>query len=185
MTKVDLMIEVWEALDCESVGRAELERVQKELIETLGEGAVESPASIARTLADEGAVLRHPEVLKCDFDWRERRLGANQSDAQLDFSSLAAAISSFAEVEQRRLDATDNSEEHVRLRKILTDARQETQLAAQSRLLSIEQRNEAREISEWIAVWLRSPQLFADWLDLRMRSAQFRKTFSERSTNSH
>ena len=59
-TKRDLIIEVWEALDCESVGARELEQIQQVLAEELGLGAVESPGSIARVVADVGAALRHP-----------------------------------------------------------------------------------------------------------------------------
>ena len=66
-TKQDLVIEVWEALDCESVGARELEQIQEALRERFGEGALASPAAIARMVADEGAVLRHPEVCECDL----------------------------------------------------------------------------------------------------------------------
>ena len=73
-TKRDLIIEVWEALDCESVGARELEQIQRVLSETLGAGAIESPAAIARVVADEGAALRHPEVFECDFKLEGGRL---------------------------------------------------------------------------------------------------------------
>ena len=69
-TKAELIIEVWEHLDCESVGAKELEAIQRAVRDRFGAGAVASPASIARTLADEGAVLRHPEVIECDASWR-------------------------------------------------------------------------------------------------------------------
>jgi hypothetical protein len=51
-TKRDLIIEVWEALDCESVGTDELEQIQQVLRQRFGAGAVESPAAIARVVAD-------------------------------------------------------------------------------------------------------------------------------------
>ena len=40
-TKRDLIIEVWEALDCESVGARELDQIQQVLRKELGAGAVE------------------------------------------------------------------------------------------------------------------------------------------------
>src|SRR6266852_484964 len=75
-TRRDLLIEVWEALDCESVGARELEQIQQVLHEKLGAGAIESPATIARVVADEGAALRHPEVFESDLKWREGKLAA-------------------------------------------------------------------------------------------------------------
>ena len=55
-TKTDLIIEVWEKLDCESVGAAEISAIETVVLERFGDGAVESPMIIARILADEGAV---------------------------------------------------------------------------------------------------------------------------------
>src|SRR6266446_7946862 len=89
-TKEDLIVEVWEQLDCDSVGAAELEQIQKAIRERFGEGAVDSPASIARLLADEGAILRHPEVLECDADWRVRASAVSELPA-VNFEGLEAA----------------------------------------------------------------------------------------------
>ena len=63
-TKIDLIIEVWEKLDCESVGAAEIEAIEEAVSARFGEAAVESPMRIARILADEGAALRHAEIMQ-------------------------------------------------------------------------------------------------------------------------
>src|SRR3982750_2752266 len=63
-TKNDLIIEVWEKLDCESVGAAEVEAIEIVLNEQFGPGAVDSPMEIARAVADEGADLRHSELME-------------------------------------------------------------------------------------------------------------------------
>src|SRR6185437_9587970 len=94
-TRRDLIIEVWEYLDCESVGAHELEQIQQALRERFGEGALESPASIARTVADEGAVLRHPEVFDCDLQWRRRNLDGLDFPSSLDLSNVATAFESM------------------------------------------------------------------------------------------
>src|SRR6266550_2095800 len=87
-TKRELIIEVWEALDCESVGAHELEQIQQALVEKFGAGALESPAAIARTVADEGAVLRHPEVFDYDARWREQLISSTLPLESLCFASL-------------------------------------------------------------------------------------------------
>ena len=61
-TKNDLMIEVWETLDCENVGAKEIIAIEKAVRERFGEAAVDSPMVIARLLADEGAELRSEEA---------------------------------------------------------------------------------------------------------------------------
>lgn len=178
-TKRDLIIEVWEALDCESVGAREIDQIQQVLHEKLGAGAIESPASIARVVADEGAALRHPEVFEFDLKWREGKL--NGTISSFDFSSLQTALESFSAVESRRRELEEQKNEAAlqRLREVITGARQDSLLIARSKIVAAPQRAEAKEIAEWLRVWLVAPELFRDWLDLRMRSAEFRKKFGD------
>lgn len=175
-TKRDLIIEVWEALDCESVGARELELIQQALYEALGAGAVESPAAIARVVADEGAMLRHPEVFETDLKWRA---GKTTALGHLDFSSLKSALESFGTVEIRRreLEQTKDRAGLQQLSEAIAAARQDSLLLARSKILAQHERVEAKEVAEWLRVWLVAPELFRDWLELRMRSAEFRKRF--------
>src|ERR1044071_1663753 len=176
-TRHDLIIEVWEALDCESVGGHELTQIQEVLGEKFGLGGVESPAAIARVVADEGAALRHPEVFECDLRWRQERLLA-EAEA-LDFSTLAAALDSFRVIEERRHELQrENDEARLsQLRETINAAQQNCLLVGHSKVIPAKQREEAKEIAEWLRVWLLTPDLFRDWLDLRMRSDEFQKRF--------
>lgn len=178
-TKRDLIIEVWEALDCESVGARELEEIQQALCERFGDGALESPASIARTVADEGAVLRHPEIFDYDSKWRERKLAGQSLVNELDFSSMSDALESLARLDDIRRDFQANSHEKglAQLHVAIAGARKDCLLIARSKILDHSQREQAKEISKWLTVWLQSPELFSDWLDLRRRSPEFRKSF--------
>ena len=177
-TRQELIIEVWEALDCESVGERELLAIQDELRLTLGAGAVESPAAIARIVADEGAVLRHPEILHCDTQWRTRSL-ALISPQQLDFSSLPAAAASLRKINELLLRAQAGSNEQREIRAVALQAGREAQLVARSRIVAEQDRKVAREVVEWIRVWLQQPELFDDWVSLRQRSPEYRKKFGE------
>jgi hypothetical protein len=196
-TKNDLIIEVWEALDCESVGARELEQIQAVLREKFGEGATESPAAIARAVADEGAELRHPEVFECDLKWRKQRMTRSVLKEGLAFSDLASAFESVVKIEEERLQVqtnlhegkgekrkgetgTNNIAAELReLREVVIAARGESLLRARSKILSEGQRRQAKEISEWLTVWLQAPELFSDWLDLRRRSPEFHRNFPD------
>lgn len=172
-SKQELIIEVWEALDCESVGCRELEEIQKALHQRFGPGGSESPAAIARLVADEGAVLRHPEVLECDSKWRLQNLQSGSFELELDFSDFDKAGASFAALETVPLT------EAARLREVITNARQHQILVSRSKIVPALERERAKEISQWLLVWLQSPQLFPDWLSLRLRSAEFRNKFPD------
>lgn len=178
-TRQDLIIEVWEALDCESVGARELEHIQHALSKKFGEGALESPAAIARQVAQEGAVLRHSEVFACDFKWRNQNLAKRSFRDALDFSDLSSAFASVVKVEQRRLQfqAANDANGLKELREVITAARRDLSLQAHSKIIAKDVREQLQEISQWLATWLQSPALFSDWLDLRRRSPEYRKKF--------
>jgi hypothetical protein len=191
-TRRDLIIEVWEALDCESVGARELEQIQRALGEKFGEGALESPAAIARTVADEGAVLRHPEVFDCDVKWRKQRLEKTRFGNELDFSDLSSAFESVVKIEEARLQlqtklhggtgekvARSKNAQSRELRDTVIAAREELLLRGRSKILDDDQRRQAKEISDWLRIWLQAPELFSDWLDLRRRSPEYREKFPE------
>jgi hypothetical protein len=174
-TRRDLIIEVWEALDCESVGAHELNEIQKVTRDKFGAGSVDSPASIARTLADEGAVLRHPEVLTLDTEWRERELSELISPDELNFSGLAEAESSINKLDALRRKFQSNNEQQQlgRLREMTLKAKQDALILARSKAVERQQRLEAKEIAQWLTIWLQSPDVFEDWLSLRQRSPEF------------
>ena len=177
-TRRDLIIEVWEHLDCESVGAHELEKIQEALREKFGEGALESPAAIARAVADEGAVLRHPEVFDCDAKWRRRNMDPLGFHKVLDFSSLSSAFQSIVKIEEKRLALqTDDTGILTQLQSIVMSARKHSLLRARSRIIDPGQREEAKEVSQWLTIWLQAPELFSDWLDLRRRSPEFLQKF--------
>src|SRR5713226_3997679 len=73
-TKRELIITAWDDLGRIRVGASELRKIQSSIHDQFGAGAVESPAAIARVLADEGAELRHPEVIEFDARWREAKI---------------------------------------------------------------------------------------------------------------
>ena len=182
--KRDLIIEVWEYLDCESVGASELEQIQQALTQKFGAGALTSPASIARIVADEGAVLRHPEVFQCDVNWREQNLKRWEFREGLNFSDFSSAFESVVKLEEKRLQLQIGNEATGatglrELREIVAAARKDSLLQARSKILDSSVREQLKEISEWLSVWLQAPELFSDWLDLRRRSPEYKKRFPE------
>lgn len=182
-TKQDLIIEVWESLDCESVGAHELEQVQEVVRQNFGAGGVDSPASIARTLADEGAVLRHPEVLSLDTEWRERELSAFGSSDEFDFSGLLEASASIKKLDtlRRKFEEYSEQQQLPRLREMALKFKQEALGIVRSKTVQRRKRTEAAEIAQWLTVWLQEPQIFEDWLSLRQRSPAFVREFGSDS----
>src|SRR5688500_35127 len=82
----------------ETVGASELEEIQQAVSERFG--GVTGPASIARTLADHGVRLGHPEILAADARWRERQQLFIPED--LTFRTLDEAIAFIEKIDRLR-----------------------------------------------------------------------------------
>ena len=164
-----MILELWEECECESAGESELIRIQKALSDDLG--VAQSPASIARTLADHQVRLRHPEVLAADSKWREDQISKWPDLRQFDFETVENAISSIKRLEtlRRRFTAEAND---TGLQIVVEQAR-ELKLE-----LTRKRTDLGQELVQWLAIWLQNPEIFENWLDLRQNSPEFRQRFS-------
>lgn len=161
-TREQFIVEVWEGLGKEVVGASELNLIRNVLVARFG--SAPSPASIARVLADHGAPLRHPEILQADASWREKQLLFTAEDLEL--ASIEAALRLIKKVQQFESDPP--MREH--LRQAVRSLKSELDLLSSRSQL-------AAEVAEWLTVWLQNPQIFAEWLDLRQNTAEFRNRF--------
>ena len=186
-SKQEFIVAEWHRLGEKAIGRKELRAIQRGLHKKFGDEGIESPAKIARVLADEGAELRHPEVIEFDAKWREEKIEKETSEFKglerfrdAKPVRLHEAESLIKKLEQTR-QSSERNENKVnvqRLREIAIDVRQTAETLANDSTLTQRQRDEQAEIAQWLAVWLQTPNLFDDWLDLRRRSPDFRNKFS-------
>jgi hypothetical protein len=178
-TKNDLMIEVWEALDCESIGAKEIAAIEDAVRERFGASAVETPMKIARLLADEGAELRHAEILELDV---ERRL-ESPYDAMFrnilkfsDFRQTAASIRHLENLRQKF--AREKDKEGLRLvRETALKGKSRAAMIAKNPKVDEKKRAEKAEIAQWFTIWLQSPEIFENWIELRRNSKDFKNKF--------
>jgi hypothetical protein len=180
-TKHDLMIEVWEHLDCETVGASELEAIAEAVRGRFGEGADESPAVVARLLADEGAELRHAEVLEADARWRAVDPYEPMFRNVLKFSNFEEAAASIKRLDnlRRQFGRKKDKEGLRRVQETVLKGKQRAQMIARNPSVNERKRAEKEEIAEWFTVWLRQPDIFEDWLHLRRRTKDFRARFGD------
>lgn len=190
-TKRELIITAWDDLGRIMVGASELRKIQSLIRDQFGAGAVESPAVIARVLADEGADLRHPEVIEFDARWREAEIKSNaRGFAGFDGGpggkplrlKQAEALIKRLERMRARLEQTGDKAASQRARDKAVKAREVAQSLAKNRTLDQVVRAEQTEIVEWLAVWIQTPKLFTEWLELRRRSPDFREKFSPKNS---
>jgi len=185
----ELIVSAWRALveisSETSVGAYELIAIQRAIAEAVPEDDIPSPASIARELAAEGAQLRHPEVIECDAAWRGarwereaerfKRLDNLVSDKPL---TLERAEELIAELDRLRQEfaSTNDDEGLARLKEIAVSVQLRSESLAKSGKEAFTLA-EQTEIAAWLKVWMQTPAIFSDWLELRKRSAEFGRKF--------
>jgi|SRR5262252_7329703 len=184
----EIIVSLWREFGSPAVGASELTRLHDALAEIFARDKVPSPARIARELAQEGAALRHPEIIESDARWREAqiadRLNAFQSLRLLQTGvplQLNQAAAIIAELEEQRGRFLNTSDE-VALAEVKTLGREAREVAknrSMDSLLSAADREVQAEISEWFRVWLETPNLFSQWLELRRSSEAFKQKFSD------
>ena len=180
-TKHDLIIEVWEKLDCENVGAVEIEAIEEAVRGRFGDAAVESPMSIARLLADEGAALRHSEIM----DLWVRRFTDQPHEAELrnlikttDLDSVERSIRRAENL--RKKFVIENDKDGLRqLREEVVDVKSRLQRESRDKKLQMPVRQMDTEMAEWLTLWLQSPEIFDSWIKLRKNSGEFKKRFGE------
>ena len=187
-TKRDLVVATWQSLGCPSVGSRELSGIQKVIADRFS--VVDSPAAIARLLADEGAELRHPEIIEFDARWREVQIAKDAADFSVFDRFDAAKALRLKQAEtlirkleklRKRFERGGDAQALRSLKDEAVNARQTVQSLAKREELNQRVRGEQVEIAEWLSVWIRTPMLFEEWLELRQRSTDFQQRFLRHS----
>lgn len=177
--KNDLIIEVWEKLDCENVGAAEIEAIEEVVRDQYGQAAVDSPMQIARLLADEGAELRHSEIMELYIARVSKRPYEAAFRNVLDISGLRSALFSIRNLESlRQKYARDNDKEGLRLvRETALEGKRNAAETAERTQIDAVTRQINAEIVSWFTIWLQTPDVFDNWIDLRQRTREFMDMF--------
>jgi hypothetical protein len=179
-TKHDLIIEVWEKLDCESVGAQEIGAILEAVRARFGDAAADSPMRIARLLADEGAALRHAEIMEFWVSSHGERSHGPEFRNLVNTNDLDAAARSIRNIENlRRKFVAHSDREGLRaLREEVLDAKADLIKRAANHHPDMVKRAEFIEIAEWLTIWLQSPEIFENWIALRRNSSEFKKRFN-------
>jgi hypothetical protein len=176
------IVELWVQLGKPAVDERLLKTIQARLAAGI-ENHDLGPAAMARMLADEGAELKHPEIIEADAEWRRVGIGTNAKElARLSSPqvlSLTTAEKFIDELEQLRKqhELAEDRQALAQVRTAGSESRRLAESIAANRLADETVRVEQAEIAEWLKLWLQAPALFKDWLELRKRSDEYRARF--------
>jgi len=96
----------------------------------------------------------------------------------LSFSTFAAAEETLRRIEILRCkyrSASDKKGEEY-CRRVVALGRRRAESISRNRRVDPRTRAQKREIADWFRIWLETPELFADWLQMRKKTEAFTRT---------
>ncbi len=175
-----LILDCWREQRLETAGFRELRRIQNDLRQRIAPSRPPSLSYISAVLREAGARVDYEDrYADPAIPERYRRL-----EGVLHFHDLRAAEDAIRALDAAWRDyrAASDREGAELARKLMLRGRQRAESLAASLRVDPAKRREKREVASWFAVWLESPDLFFDWLELRKRSDEFREHFAGTAT---
>ena len=158
----DIILEVYDREAMGEVGAAEILLMIAELGNALGPGGVLDPAEVARILSDEGLPVRLDEV----FSMTSRDEEYEQLfDGIVRIDTLEKAEQTIQQIDIIFREFRDRKDERG-----MRFARKVAMSAKSAALASSDTNPMGIEIAEWFTIWLQTPDIFHDWLEVRKAS---------------
>lgn len=175
-SKKRVILEFCKAMQCDSVGPAEIQAIEVELRRRLGPDRRTSPSYIASVLREAGKQVEYQDRYS---DPVMPEPYASRLKGLLHFSDLASAETSLQQLHAiyQEYRASGDRVGTELVRRLIQKGRWRAESLAVSPRVSPAKRQEKQEIAHWFHVWLETPDLFFDWLELRKASEEFRKLF--------
>ena len=175
-TKQEMVLEIYDREAMGEVTAREIGIINQALIAEYGEGGAMQPAEIARILNLEELPVRFDQIFRMD--------SPTEKYESLFRGLTACDTLDKAEATLRRIDelfrefqlAGDRT--GVRFaRSAALRLKQQTAALSQSPKLTDRQRDEMGEVTQWLVIWLQTPGMFAQWLELRKATTAYKSLF--------
>lgn len=175
-SKKQMILEIYAAKKLQAAGSAELQSIKQELLQRLGEKGAAGIPYIAQVLRHAGVPVQYDHPFAgpaMPEPYASRLRGAlrfqDLASAETSLRSLNAAYRNYREAGDRTGIAL--------VRSILMKGKQRAERIAKDPSIQSQKRREKQEIANWFRVWLQTPELFFDWLEIRKRSEEFERWF--------
>ena len=174
-TKKELILAAARELGRAVYTPAEIEQVRRKLLADFGEAGKTSAEYVENVLA--GAGLRVVLAARTDTQGRYEE----EFQDLLHFSTLEEAEMCLVRLDElmRKFQAEGERAAAARVVEIAQLGRRRAEMIARNRKVDAAKRAEKQEVAQWFAVWLKQPDAFFDWLEIRKQSPEFLTRFSE------
>jgi len=172
-TKKALIISAAQELGKPRFTPAEIEQIRRQLIAQLGERGKTSPDYIVSIL--EGAGMRVVISTRSDTQGKYEE----EFSDLLHFSTLEEAEMCLVRLDELRRKFLREREQAAaeRVLEVARLGRRRAEMIARNQKVDEKKRAEKREVAQWFAIWLSTPEAFFDWLEVRKQSPDFQDQF--------
>src|SRR6202007_200461 len=174
-TKKKLILQVAREIGAQRYTAAEIEQLRRRLIADYGEEGKTASEYIAEVLKDAGLRVSLSMQEEAEEQYEE------EFEDLLHFKTLEDA-----EVSIMRLDELmrkfQTHGERAAVERVLNVARlgkRRAERIARNPKVEKPKREEKEEIANWFRIWLETPDVFFDWLDVRKQAPDFRAKFPQ------
>jgi hypothetical protein len=179
-SKKQILLDFFKAQGKQRIELADLHAARDELRRQLGPADRTSLEYIASILREAEYDVRYEDRYS---DPVMPEPYASRLKGILEFHDLASAEQSLLKIDaifREYAGAADRQGAALVVALVKKGKLRARSIAANSRVQA-QKRKEKTEIASWFQVWLETPDLFSDWLELRKSSEEFRRLFGSAS----
>lgn len=175
-SKKQIILSFCAAKKFQVIRRAEMQAIRQELHRQLGDRGTTSAAYIAQVLQQAGQVVEYEDPY---VDSSMPEPYASRLKDALHFHNLASAEASLINLHAayREYQRANDRAGIAWVQRLLRKGKRRAESLAANPKIRPEKQREKQEIAAWFRVWLQTPDLFFDWLELRKRSEEFQSLF--------
>jgi hypothetical protein len=176
-TKKHKILEIAGDFAVERFTPAEVEQIRRQLVVRLGAQGKTSAEYIAEVLEEAG--LRVSLTSQADAE----DLYEEEFRDLLHFATLEEAEMCLVRLDEllRKFRSEEETAAAERVLEVARLGRRRAEMIARNQRVDAKKREEKQEILEWFGIWLKTPEAFFDWLEVRKQSPDYRQRFGEKA----
>ena len=174
-TKKEMILETARAMGIQRWTPAEIDQLRRKLLAEHGEEGKTGSDYIAEVLKDMGWKMQLTEREEAEERFEE------EFEDILHFKTLKDAEVSLTRLDEllRRFKVHGELPAMERVLEIARLGKRRAEMISHNRKEESQKREEKKEISEWFRIWLETPDVFFDWLEVRKAAPEFRDKFGD------
>jgi hypothetical protein len=172
-TKKDMILQAAREIGAQRFTPAEIDQLRRRLLAEYGDEGRTASDYIADVLKDAGLKVALTLQEEAEEQYEE------EFEDLLHFKTLEDAEVSIMRLDElmRKFQTHDERAAVERVLNIARLGKRRAEMIAHNHKVEARKRAEKEEIANWFRIWLETPDVFFDWLDVRKQAPDFQARF--------